>query len=201
KSKSMTFGRKIKYKLGHFYKTRTSDARRFNQGHRSSISVGGVLQFPELEIPRMGAVEPVLLSGPRDESEETEAEEVGQAARTPSPESPKVKGKEVVREENEVRAREERRPRLEKVDWSGVYESCVVRPRYDEDEEIAPDEDVPVEEDGSKGQDEVGDEQAEYDVEGRNEVDKAREEALRAADECLRRSGEIDRFVMNVKEV
>ncbi|KAL8963539.1 MAG: hypothetical protein Q9183_004999 [Haloplaca sp. 2 TL-2023] len=201
KSKSMTFGRKIKYKLGHFYKTRTSDARRFNQGHRSSISVGGVLQFPELEIPRMGAVEPVLLSGPRDESEETEPEEVGQAARTPLPESPKGKGKEVVQEEDEVMVKEERRPRLEKVDWSGVYESCVVRPRYDEDGEIAPDEDVPVEEDGSKGQDEVGDEQAEYDVEGRNEVDKAREEALRAADECLRRSGEIDRFVVNVKEV
>ena len=201
KSKSMTFGRKIKYKLGHFYKTRTSDARRFNQGHRSSISVGGVLQSPELEIPRMGAVEPVLLSGPRDESEENETEEVRRAARTPLPDSPKGKGKEVVRKEDEVMMKEERRPKLEKVDWGGMYESCVVRPRYDEDEEIAPDEDVPVEEDSREGKHETGYEKAEYDAEGRNEVDRAREEALRAADECLRRSGEIDRFVVHVKEV
>ncbi|KAL8874167.1 MAG: hypothetical protein Q9174_000472 [Haloplaca sp. 1 TL-2023] len=202
KSRSMTFGRKIKYKLGQFYKTRTSDARRFQQGHRSSISVGGVLQFPELEIPRMGAVEPVLLSGPRDESEGNEVEEVTEAAKTPLPESPKGKGKGkgAVREEDELIVEKKGRPRLDKVDWSGMYESCVVRPRYDEDEEIAPDEVVPVEEDsGRDGKVESGDEKAEIDAEERREVERAKEEALRAADECLRRSGEIDRFLMNVK--
>ncbi len=47
KSKSMTFGRSMIRAMGRIYNI---DLRRYHGGHRSSISVGGKLEYPELEI-------------------------------------------------------------------------------------------------------------------------------------------------------
>lgn len=184
KSRSMTFGKRIKNKLGQLYKTRTSDFRRYHAGHRSSISVGGILEYPELEIPRP-SFEPVLLSGPRDADTETETASqaiVKKAAATPLPSSPQ-RGSIEDPKPPVVSPR----PRLDAVDWAKAYEDCVFRPRYSSDEEIAPDEIAP----GSHSE-------LELDAALQAEVDKVRDEALRAADECLKRSMEIERFPKRV---
>ncbi|KAL8700719.1 MAG: hypothetical protein Q9224_000838, partial [Gallowayella concinna] len=77
KTRSMTFGRRFLHKIGRFYTTRSSDIRRYNAGHRSSITVGGRLENPELEVPRRTFEPVLLLSGPRRKEEEEEEEEPG----------------------------------------------------------------------------------------------------------------------------
>ncbi|KAL8737639.1 MAG: hypothetical protein Q9181_001482 [Wetmoreana brouardii] len=153
KSRSMTFGKSMLHKIGRLYQTRTSDFRRYHAGHRSSISVGGVLEYPELEIPRP-SFEPVLLSGPRDSSETEESSPelaLKEAAATsmpsspqhpsPSPQNPLTKEEPVL-----SHTRNPIRPRLDAVDWARACDDCVVRPRNtDSDEELAPDEVVPPE--------------------------------------------------------
>ncbi|KAL8704078.1 MAG: hypothetical protein Q9201_002739 [Fulgogasparrea decipioides] len=200
KSRSMTFGKSMLHKIGRLYKTRSSDFRRYHAGHRSSISVGGVLEYPELEIPRP-SFDPILLSGPRDSSETEESSPeraLKEAAATPMPSSPQHPSPSPSPSPQNPSKREETasshtnntknpiRPRLDAVDWARAYDDCVVRPRNtDSDEEIAPDEVAPPE---SRSE-------VELDRRLRKEVEMAMEEALRAADECWRKSGEIERFV------
>ncbi|KZF25774.1 hypothetical protein L228DRAFT_244691 [Xylona heveae TC161] len=50
KTRSMTFGKNILKNWGKLYKTRSTDLRRSEAGHRSSIAVGGLLEYPELEL-------------------------------------------------------------------------------------------------------------------------------------------------------
>ena len=50
KSRSMTFGRSLLRSWSRLYKSRSFDFRKFERGHRSSISIGGELEYPELEI-------------------------------------------------------------------------------------------------------------------------------------------------------
>ncbi|KAL9605010.1 MAG: hypothetical protein Q9219_000198 [cf. Caloplaca sp. 3 TL-2023] len=181
KSRSMTFGRRFLHKVGRLYKTRSSDFRRYNAGHRSSISVGGVLEYPELEIPRP-SFEPVLLSGPRDvETENTVAREAAlreaiktsipsPPLHTPTQEPPSKVGSPG--------------PELNAVEWQKIYGGCVVRPRNTStDEEIAPD-DVSYNNASTLKLDEA--QQA--------EVDEAKDAALKAAEDCLRRSMELVRY-------
>ncbi|KAL8953554.1 MAG: hypothetical protein Q9222_000612 [Ikaeria aurantiellina] len=143
KSRSMTFsfGRSMLHKIGRIYKTRSSDFRRYNAGHRSSISVGGVLEYPELEIPRP-SFEPVLLSGPREEATGNDAAtQVGlkEASVTPTRSTPQHSSLEV--SESAIGSPS---PALSEVDWRKTYEDCVARPRNTStDEEIAPDEIAP----------------------------------------------------------
>ncbi|KAI4112884.1 MAG: hypothetical protein LQ345_006037 [Seirophora villosa] len=177
-SRHMTFGRKLLHKVGRLYKTRSSDFRRYNAGHRSSISVGGVLEYPELEIPRM-SFEPVLLSGPRvdDGTESTaEHEEPLQEGITTPIHLPVHQPAEKTGSQRSIG-----KPELNPVQWERSYDDCVARPRNTstEDEEIAPDET------GPKGND---NESLELDEVQQAEVDRARDEALNAADDCLRRS-------------
>ena len=67
KSRSMNFGKEILSSLSRLYKSESQDIRiRFAneaRGHRSSISEGGVLEYPELEM--LGIVSPPLLSPPQ----------------------------------------------------------------------------------------------------------------------------------------
>ena len=49
KSRSMTFGRSMIKRLSTWYRSPSTD-KMFGAGHRSSISVGGVLEYPELEM-------------------------------------------------------------------------------------------------------------------------------------------------------
>ncbi|KAL8653637.1 MAG: hypothetical protein Q9210_001975 [Variospora velana] len=182
KSRSMTFGRKFLQKVGRLYKTRSSDFRRYNAGHRSSISVGGVLEYPELEIPRI-SFEPVLLSGPRADDETKTTAERDEAPReaiaTAIPSSDVYQPAEKTGSQPRTG-----KPELNAVQWERSYDDCIVRPRNTstEDEEIAPDETEP------KGNDH---ESLELDQVQRAEVDRARDEALQAADDCLRRSLEV----------
>ncbi|KAI4146082.1 MAG: hypothetical protein L6R39_003597 [Caloplaca ligustica] len=187
KSRSMTFGRKFLHKVGRLYKTRSSDFRRYHAGHRSSISVGGVLEYPELEIPRP-SFEPVLLAEPRDEVEmerEIEPEEaLREAIATPIPSSPQR-----LPVDSQSTA-ETSGPDLNALRWEGGYDDCVVRPRNTstEDEGIAPDDMGPVSS--------TTHESLRLDEEQQAEVDRVRDEALKAADECVRRSMDMvrDRF-------
>lgn len=195
KSRSMTFGRRFLHKVGRLYKTRSSDFRRYHAGHRSSISVGGVLEYPELEIPRP-SFEPVLLAGPRRDSEEDREIEkereraLREAVATPIPSSPVHPPVEEARLEEVKTPKPELYllpPELNFVQWQRTYDDCVVRPKNmsTEDEEIAPDELV-----GPKNDAEC----LKLDEEQQKEVDRARDGALEAADECLRRSMDMVRY-------
>ncbi|KAL8778439.1 MAG: hypothetical protein Q9213_007418 [Squamulea squamosa] len=186
KSRSMTFGKKVRHKITTFYTTRRSDLRRYNAGHRSSISFGGRLEHPELEIPPR-TFDPVLLSGPRTK-ESTEATEESQAVSeealampmtsSPEPYSPIGSGSEM----------ESSSPKMSAVVWAREYKDLVVRPRHTStDEEIAPDESA-----------QLSPEDVERDKAEQAEVDALREAAVKAADDCLRRSMDIERFPKRV---
>ncbi|KAI4130585.1 MAG: hypothetical protein LQ338_001657 [Usnochroma carphineum] len=185
KSRSMTFGRRFLHKVGRLYKTRSSDFRRYNAGHRSSISVGGVLEYPELEIPRP-SFEPVLLSGPRGGSETDSTVEretaLREAIATPIPSSPQHPPADDPSPSVSIHS-----PELTFVQWNKRYDDCVMRPRNTstEDEGIAPDETGPRPHNYSS---------LELDEKQQAEVDRAKDEALKAADECLRRSMEMVRY-------
>ena len=181
KSRSMTFGRRFLHKVGRLYKTRSSDFRRYNAGHRSSIFEGGVLQYPELEIPRP-TVEPVLLSGPRASDTHSMAapEDVLQeAVQIPIPPTPQPLCMDEPQPELGMPS-----PQLNVVEWQKTYDDCILYPRNTStDEEIAPDEVGPTNVSDLK-----------LDEAQQAEVDKAKDEALKAADDCLRRSMEMVRY-------
>lgn len=181
KSRSMTLGRRFLHKVGRLYNTRSSDFRRYHAGHRSSITVGGRLEYPELEIPGP-CFDPVLLSGPRDsepDSAVVREEALLEAIRTPIPSSPEHPVAEGWQSEPALSSL-----KLKGVEWQKIYDDCVVRPRNTStDEEIAPDEVGPSKPLNS-----------ELDKAQQAEVDKARDAAMKAADECLRKSMELDRF-------
>jgi hypothetical protein len=50
KSTSMTFGRTFLKNYSRIFKSQSTDFRRYGRNHRSSITTGGVLEFPELEL-------------------------------------------------------------------------------------------------------------------------------------------------------
>lgn len=50
KSRSLTFRKSVTNTLGRLYRSQV-ELRGFDRGHRSSISAGGMLEYPELEIP------------------------------------------------------------------------------------------------------------------------------------------------------
>ncbi|KAL8711563.1 MAG: hypothetical protein Q9220_003973 [cf. Caloplaca sp. 1 TL-2023] len=186
KSRSMTFGKSMLHKIGRIYRTRSSDFRRYNAGHRSSISVGGVLEYPELEIPRP-SFEPVLLSGPREtEIGDTNA----QVPVVPKKDKVIVTKSTTQHSSTEISeaAMGSASPAMSEVDWKKEYEDCVVHARNTStDEEVAPDEIVP--------QSSVDEE---LDAVRQADVDQAREAVLQAADDCYRRSMETERYPKRV---
>ena len=50
KSRSLTFKKSMRNTLGKLHRSQ-AELRGFDRGHRSSISAGGVLEYPELELP------------------------------------------------------------------------------------------------------------------------------------------------------
>ncbi|KAF2840789.1 hypothetical protein M501DRAFT_990746 [Patellaria atrata CBS 101060] len=50
KSQSMTFGRTFLKNYARIFRSQSSDFRAYGHGHRSSISTGGQVEFPELEL-------------------------------------------------------------------------------------------------------------------------------------------------------
>ncbi|KAI4245138.1 MAG: hypothetical protein L6R40_002737 [Gallowayella cf. fulva] len=186
KSRSMTFGRKFLQKIGRFYTTRSSDIRRYNAGYRSSISMEGRLENPELEVPRR-IFEPVLLYGPRARESPKSTDEP-QPSREEAPAVPLTSSPEPYATEGSSSAVNSPSPEMSQVDWGRLYNDLVVRPRNTStDEEIAPDEMAAQEP-----------EDIERDRAGQAEVDALREAALKAADDCLRRSMDIERYPKRV---
>ena len=84
KSRSLNFRKSITNTLGRLYRSQV-DMRGFDKGHRSSISEGGVLEYPELELPAgLGGGGASVWSkmyedcvGPRDAIDESSAAAVG----------------------------------------------------------------------------------------------------------------------------
>jgi len=50
KSSSMTFGKSLMKNYGKMFKSQSTEFRRHGRGHRSSITSGGILEHPELEL-------------------------------------------------------------------------------------------------------------------------------------------------------
>ena len=110
KSRSLTFGKSIMSTLSQIY---SIDLRRQHKGHRSSISVGGKLEYPELEIlpqlsPTLRPLDVVaqqdINSGPRAMHPMTSKQSI---VRTSYPSEESI---------NAARS------------WSKLYEDCVHRP-------------------------------------------------------------------------
>ncbi|KAL8802691.1 MAG: hypothetical protein Q9182_003649 [Xanthomendoza sp. 2 TL-2023] len=182
KTRSMTFGRRFLHKIGRLYTARSSDIRRYNAGHRSSITVGGRLENPELEIPRR-TFEPVFLSGTRSDEEPRATDEPQSGPEGDTVMSLKSSSPELHSEQGLGSGVESPGSDLSPVDWGRFYHGLVVRPRNTStDDEVAPDEIVT-----EKAAD------VERDRAGEAEVDAVREMALRAADECVKRSLDVER--------
>ncbi|KAL9611373.1 MAG: hypothetical protein Q9167_003992 [Letrouitia subvulpina] len=178
KSRSMTFPKKVIHRIGHVYKTRSVDFRRFKAGHRSSIAVGGRLEYPELEIPPPVFGSTFRLDKLTAEHQEALAEPVGvegvaSSSRRKSPEPRVGKGKEVA--------------------WARDYDDCVYRPRNtDEDEDEVPSHEIHG--GGAvKSEDDLRSSTLEYEKALQDDEVQAREKALGAADKVYRSSLEIER--------
>ncbi|KAI4162612.1 MAG: hypothetical protein LQ342_003843 [Letrouitia transgressa] len=172
KSRSMTFPKKVIHRIGRVYKTRSVDFRRFKTGHRSSIAVGGRLEYPELEIPPPVFGSAFRLDKLRTECQEAlaepaEVEGAASASQRRSPEPGVSKGKGVA--------------------WArDYYNDCVYQPRNTDEEEVHGGGVV-------KSEDDLRSSTLEYEKALRGEEARAREEALEAADKVYRSSLEIER--------
>ena len=119
KTKSMHFGKAFK-SVGNLYKSTSTNFSRFEHGYRSSISAGGKLKYPELEIPQPWAPSGGSSTGERRLSmDSTKSLDLGQ-------EVDGCKSEESLGE---------RRPRSARV-WSKMYEDCVEWPMSSEGESI-----------------------------------------------------------------
>ncbi|KAL9045104.1 MAG: hypothetical protein Q9214_001812 [Letrouitia sp. 1 TL-2023] len=172
KSRSMTFPKKVIHRIGRVYKTRSVDFRRFKTGHRSSIAVGGRLEYPELEIPPPVFGSAFRLDKLRAECQEAlaepaEGEGAASSSRRKSPELGVSKGKGVA--------------------WAGdYYDDCVYRPRNTDEDEVHRGDAV-------KSEDDLRSSTLEYEKALREDEAQAREKALEAADKVYRSSLEIER--------
>lgn len=111
KSRSLTFGRSIMSTLSQIY---SIDLRRQHKGHRSSISVGGKLEYPELEI--LPQLSPTLR--PLDVVEQQDIITSGPRAMHPITSEQSIVRTSYPFEESINAARS----------WSKLYEDCVHRP-------------------------------------------------------------------------
>ena len=116
RKKSVSFGKNMIGSLTRLYQSRSQELRRMlaneARGHRSSISEGGVLEYPELEM--LGSLSPPMPSPDIDNKNELE---------------------EIIRSEIEAKAGGSRciAPPNSEADqdvkqWSKLYEDCVVPP-------------------------------------------------------------------------
>ena len=118
KSRSMTFGRSILKSWSRLYKSRSSDFRRFERGHRSSISIGGELEYPELEI-----LPPTSQQLPSLPERKFSTFSLGSDGTPPSITS----NDDTVQSADEVTASHNAKI------WSKLYEDCIAYPRDTEE--------------------------------------------------------------------
>lgn len=122
KSRSMTFGKSMLKKIGTLYLSKSATFRSFEHGHRSSISAGGKLEFPELELlPPIFTSEP-LKQIPSMKSEPSLTESVFSHGDSVAPTLQDPFAKIEIANERDAKA------------WSRVYADCVTEyPRETED--------------------------------------------------------------------
>ncbi|MCJ1484158.1 hypothetical protein MMC06_004326 [Schaereria dolodes] len=122
KSRSMTFGRNIFKSWSRLYNSRSAEFKGYRRSYRSSVSVGGVLDYPELEILPVSSLSE---TGPKEDPQFiTFAGQSGAAS---------VKSRESV---VHTVFRTNMADRSAKV-WSQLYEDCVEYP-YDIEEAKTP---------------------------------------------------------------
>ncbi|KAI9716016.1 MAG: hypothetical protein M1812_005650 [Candelaria pacifica] len=114
KSRSMTFGKNIFKSWGRLYKSQSADFRRYGAGHRSSITIGGILEYPELEI-----LPPVLAPSTSWHNQ------VGSLS--VSPQQEKIVKSDLAHSERANSEPPTESPSGARV-WSQLYESCVDLP-------------------------------------------------------------------------
>ncbi len=115
KSRSMTFGKNMFKSWGRLYKSQSADFRRYGAGHRSSITTGGILEYPELEI-----LPPVL-----DPS--TSWKSQGASSSEPSQHGEKIVNSDSAYSERDNSGIRAETPSGARV-WSQLYASCVELP-------------------------------------------------------------------------
>ncbi|MCJ1357524.1 MAG: hypothetical protein MMC33_007520 [Icmadophila ericetorum] len=154
KSRSMTFGKSVFKKMGRLYASKSATFRSFEYGHRSSISAGGKLEYPELEIlPPMFATDK-LRQIPSEESPSL-ADSFPSQVESIDPMPHHVFPKIAANNERDAKA------------WSQLYADCVA-PYPRETEELGDSEELR----GST---------LAFQVALEDDARKAREDALRAA--------------------
>lgn len=110
KIRTMTYGESVKSTLNRFY---SIDFRRLNRGNRSSISVGGKLEYPELEIlPYLSPTAKTL-----DETSQQNIATVLKRLHSTS-------SQQSISQEPDLR----KEPIISAGAWSKMYEDCVYHP-------------------------------------------------------------------------
>ncbi|MCJ1369365.1 hypothetical protein MMC20_000576 [Loxospora ochrophaea] len=129
KSRSMTFGRNLFKSWSRLYKTQSTDFRRVGKGFRSSVSVGGHVEYPELELigggdlpfPHMSKAEeeelPRFIRFSREQARVAAANGATSMSSAGSGES-----------ESGMSSGLDRSAKV----WSKLYEDCVTLPNSDE---------------------------------------------------------------------
>ena len=120
KSRSMTFGKNLVKSWRRLYTSRSFDLRRFERGFRSSVSMGGELKLPELEVL------PPLSPLPSLDEQRHSAQFTGSDGAFTS----------IASREGTIHSRnDEITGRSAKI-WSKLYEDCVSYPRDNEEASV-----------------------------------------------------------------
>ena len=122
KSRSMTFGKNMMKTISRLYKSRSTDFRPSTGNHRTSVNIGGVLEYPELEV--LAPLSPIVLPS---------EEQLGVLTFSPlTPSKSNSSQQSVVRRTTRSRGR----PPVART-WSKLYDDCVLIPRDTDDASLA----------------------------------------------------------------
>ncbi|KAL9118695.1 MAG: hypothetical protein Q9187_004758 [Circinaria calcarea] len=120
KSRSMTFGKNLVKSWRRLYTSRSFDLRRFERGFRSSVSMGGELKLPELEVL------PPLSPLPSLDEQRNSAQFTGSDGAFTS----------IASREGTVYSRDDEITGRSANIWSKLYEDCVSYPRDNEEASV-----------------------------------------------------------------
>lgn len=119
KSRSMTFGKGIMKTISRLYKSHSTDFKPSLGNHRTSVHIGGVLEYPELEV--LAPLSPIILPSGDD----------NQADGLTLP--PLTAYKSNGSQQSVVRRTPQTRPPPGIRTWSRAYDDCVVSPSDTDD--------------------------------------------------------------------
>ena len=123
KSRSMTFGKSIMKTISRLYKSHSTDFKPSFGNHRNSVHIGGVLEYPELEV--LAPLSPIILpSGDHDRAD---------GLTSPPLAASKSNGSQ----RSVVRRTQQTRPPPGMRTWSSAYDDCVVLPSDADDASTA----------------------------------------------------------------